>query len=348
MYYTLHMNNWFGIPIDAWLKALVTFICALLLLLLLRNQLLRRAARRWEFLAVVLQRTRLYFILAAALYLAAFSLPLPAAAADFLTKAFLVATFLQLGLWSVGLLDAFLRSRQPAPLIPGGSANADSTTLGALGMLARVIIWVGVGVLVMENISGVRATSLVTSLGITGIAVALAAQHILGDLFSAVSIALDKPFVVGDTISIADLTGTVEKIGIKSVRLRSVNGEVLIFSNSELLKGRLHNYADQKRRRVQFSLNVAYATPQEKLEAIPAWLKEIISAQPQVTFDRAHFKAFGDSALIFETAFFIESPDYLLYMDCLQTINLAIYARFRQEEVAFGPLVLTSAPTGRR
>ena len=336
------MINWSGIPVDSWLKALLIFVAALLVLLLLRGRLLQAAARRWVFLAVVLQRTRLYFILALALYLASFALVLPAAVAEFVFKAFLVAVFLQLGLWSVGLLDAFLRSRQPAPVIPGGSANADSTTLGALGVLARVIIWVSVGVLVMENISGVRATSLVTSLGITGIAVALAVQQILGDLFSAVSIALDKPFVVGDTISVGDMTGTVEKIGIKSVRLRSISGEVLVFSNSELLKGRLHNYADQKRRRVQLNLNVSYATPQEKLQAIPGWIKEMISLQPQVTFDRAHFKAFGDLALVFEIVFFIESPDYLLYMDRLQAINLAINDRFLREEVELTHLGLAT------
>ncbi len=337
------MNTWLDIPVENWLRGLALAGLTLLALLLLRGPLLRKAARRWELLDLILKRTRLYFILAAALYLGSLPLALPAAVAEVVYKGFLAAVFFQLGLWSAGLLEAFLRARQPAPAIPGGAANADSTTLGALGLLARIIIWATVGVLLLENISGVNATSLVTSLGITGIAVALAVQNILADLFAAVSIALDKPFVVGDALTVGDLTGTVEKIGLKSVRLRSVTGELLIFSNSDLLQSRLHNYTGLQRRRALLTLNLSYATPQDRLQAIPGMLQDLVSAQPQVTFDRAHFKAFGDFGLQFELVFFVESPDYRLYMDRLQAVNLAIYDQFAREGIQFARPLLPAA-----
>ncbi len=321
------LSTLYGISLESWLTALAAVLLALALLLFLRSYLGRLVARRWSLLALMIDRTRLYFLLAAALYAGSGLLPLPPAVAELAYKVFLVAVFLQLGLWSVALFDAFLRARQPAPPIPGGAPNADATTLGAVGLLARVVIWVVIGLLALENISGVKATSLVTSLGITGIAVALAVQQILADLFAAVSIALDKPFVVGDTIAVGDLMGTVEKIGLKSVRLRSVEGETLVFSNSDLLQSRLRNFAGQKRRRVLYKLNVAHATPTAVLQTIPGLLKEAISAQPQVTFDHAHFRAFGEYSLVFEVVFYIDAPDFLSYLDTLQAANLAIHAR---------------------
>jgi len=175
----------------------------------------------------------------------------------------------------------------------------------------------------------------VASLGIGGIAVALAVQNILGDLFASFSIVLDKPFVIGDFIIVGDLMGTVERIGLKTTRLRSLSGEQIIFSNSDLLGSRVRNYKRMYERRISFSLGVAYETSAEQLERIPRMIEEIVSSQPKVRFDRSHFKSFGDFALVFETVYYILTPDYTAYMDAQQAINIAIARKFAEEGIRF-------------
>ena len=157
------------------------------------------------------------------------------------------------------------------------------------------------------------------------IAVALAAQNILGDLFASLSIVLDKPFAVGDFLIIDNYMGSVEKVGLKTTRVRSLSGEQLIFSNNDLLGSRIRNFKRMYQRRVVFSFGVVYETPANQLEAIPSMVREIVQGQPQTRFDRAHFQKFGDYALIFEVVYHVDSPDYNLYMDIQQAINLAIY-----------------------
>jgi len=182
---------------------------------------------------------------------------------------------------------------------------------------------------------GVDITALIAGLGIGGIAVALALQNVLGDLFASLSIVLDKPFVIGDFIIVDDLLGTVEHIGLKTTRVRSLFGEQLVFSNSDLLNSRIRNYKRMHERRIVFSLGVTYQTPYEKLAAIPDIIREIIELQEQVRFDRAHFKEYGDFALEFEIVYYMLVPDYNAYMDTQQAINLALYERFEKEGISF-------------
>jgi small-conductance mechanosensitive channel len=177
------------------------------------------------------------------------------------------------------------------------------------------------------------ANALLAALGIGGIAIALAVQTILGDLFASVSIALDKPFVIGDLITVDQMSGNVEYIGLKSTRLRSVTGEQLVFSNADLLSRAIRNFQRLERRRVIFIVGVDYNTPTEKLAALPATFQQVVEAQAMVTFERAHLKVFGSQALNFEIAYVLDSPDAKLYLDTQQAVNLAICQRLAEEGI---------------
>ena len=192
-----------------------------------------------------------------------------------------------------------------------------------------------IGVLVALDNLGIDVTALITGLGIGGVAIALATQNILGDLFASLSIMLDKPFVVGDFIRSGDHLGTVERIGLKTTRLRSLTGEQLIFSNNDLLQSRLRNYKRMAERRVLFRIGVTYQTPAGQLEAIPMMVRGIIESVGTVRVDRAHFAAFGDSSYDFEFVYYVLSPDYNVYMDVQQAINLTIVRAFERERIEF-------------
>jgi small-conductance mechanosensitive channel len=203
-----------------------------------------------------------------------------------------------------------------------------------LGFIAKIVLWVIVAMLTLQNL-GVEVTALVAGLGVGGIAVALAAQNILGDLFASMSIVLDKPFVLGDFIVVDDAMGTVEKIGLKTTRLRSLGGEQLIFPNNKLLQSRIRNHKRMTERRVQFTVGVAYETPRETLQRIPTIVRDAIEAQPETRFDRAHFKSFGPSSLDFEVVYFVLKPDHRIYMDIQQAVNLLLLDRFAAEKIQF-------------
>jgi len=215
-----------------------------------------------------------------------------------------------------------------------GKDAAQATMMGAAGFLAKVALWTVVLLVALDNL-GFNITALIAGLGVGGIAVALGLQSILGDLFASLSIVLDKPFVIGDFIIVEQYQGTVERIGLKTTRMKSLSGEQIVFSNSDLLKSRIRNYQRMQERRIVFSLGIAYQTSREKLESIPSMIQEIISRQEAVRFDRAHFKEFGESSLNFEIVYFVESPDYALYMEKQQKINLELYQRFAEEGIQF-------------
>jgi len=165
--------------------------------------------------------------------------------------------------------------------------------------------------------------------------VALAVQNILGDLFASLSIVLDKPFAVGDFLIIDEHMGAVENVGLKTTRVRSLSGEQLVFSNADLLKSRIRNFGRMFERRVVFKIGVTYQTPRDKLQRIPAMIREAIQRQDKVRFDRSHFQAYGDYALTFETVYYVLSPDYNQYMDIQQAINLEIHEAFEAEGIEF-------------
>jgi small-conductance mechanosensitive channel len=203
-----------------------------------------------------------------------------------------------------------------------------------VAFLARLVIWSAVVLLTIDNL-GYDVTALVAGLGIGGIAVALALQNVLGDLFASLSIILDKPFVVGDFIIVGDMLGVVEKIGLKTTRVKSLSGEQIVFSNGDLLSSRVRNYKKMQERRVAFKFGVLYSTPVDELEKIPGYVKEIIEGLDQTRFDRAHFQAFGASSLDFEIVYYVLGADYNLYMDIQQTINLGIARKLQERGVGF-------------
>jgi small-conductance mechanosensitive channel len=212
--------------------------------------------------------------------------------------------------------------------------KVDTLAVRLIGVVIKAAIWVCALLLFLGNI-GADITPLIAGLGIGGIAVAFALQAILQDLFSFVTIFFDRPFELGDFIIVDDLMGTVEHIGIKTTRVRSLSGEQLIFSNKDLTNSRVRNYKRMENRRIVFSLGVTYSTPQDKLKEIPGLIKSIIEGIENTRFDRAHFKEFGDSSLAFETAYYILSQNYNLYMDIQQAINFAIKEEFDKRGIEF-------------
>lgn len=238
---------------------------------------------------------------------------------------------LQVAIWGNRTVSAYiehytLKNQEENP----GSISA----VQGMSFVVRLIIWSVAVLLIIDNL-GYDVTALVAGLGIGGIAIALAVQNILSDLFASLSIILDKPFVVGDFIIVDELVGVVQRIGLKTTRLKSLSGEQLVFSNADLLNSRIRNFKRMYERRVPFSFGLVYQTTPEQLEAIPPILKEIIEKFDDTRFDRAHFKGFGDSSLDFEVVYYVLSPDYGLFMDIQQSINLAMIRRFKDLKIEF-------------
>jgi len=242
-----------------------------------------------------------------------------------------IALFWQAGLWVSTAVMAWLDHRRSLMLTEDKAAAG---SIGVIRFVARAAIWMLVLLLTLENL-GVDVTALIAGLGIGGIAVALALQNVLGDLLASLSITLDRPFVVGDFVIVGEHMGTVEFIGIKSTRLRSLTGEQIVMSNSDLLASRLHNYGRMQERRVVFTLGVTYETSRARLAGIPALLRKVVEAQEGVRFDRAHFATHGPHSLDFEIVYYVLSPDYGRYMDVQQSINFRIHEAFEDLGVQF-------------
>jgi small-conductance mechanosensitive channel len=341
-------TTFLGNTLQSWLIALGVFLLAYVVFSLARRALLRRLRQPPakpgllnESLLVLLQKTRPWLVLILAFYLGSLALDLPAPVEDFLGSAAVVALIIQATFLIMALIDLTIQRR--IRLDKEGAAET-ATSMNALKLVANIALWAVASLLILENVTGMDMNALIAALGIGGIAVALAVQNILGDLFSSVSIATDKPFVIGDAIAIDDFQGTVESIGLKSTRVRSVTGEQVIFSNSDLLQSRIRNIQRMQRRRASFVLNLDYQTPTEKLAAIPAMLREIVEAHENVTFDRAHFRSFGSSALTFDCAYFVETPNLTYFLDTQQAINLAIHQRFAEEGIPFATITPPPAP----
>lgn len=284
-----------------------------------------------DLLVSTIGRTRTWFLLVVSLALGLALLDLPGPADQALRVVTVVAVALQTGLWLATLLAGALQL-----WVSGDDAEnaAMRTTMVTLRFLIHLVIWSGVVLLALANL-GVDVTALVAGLGVGGVAVALAVQNVLGDLFASLSIALDQPFRVGDFIIVDDLMGTVERVGLKTTRVRSLGGEQLVFSNANLLDARIRNYQRMQERRIVFGLGVTYETPPALVRDIPAILESAIREAPDTRFDRAHFKEFGDSALTFEAVYYVLLADYNRYMDIQQQINLEVLDRFAERGIEF-------------
>jgi small-conductance mechanosensitive channel len=219
-------------------------------------------------------------------------------------------------------------------ILADGADLAHRETAQNLTLAAQALIWLGAVLFTMSNL-GFNVSSMIAGLGITGIAVALAAQAVLGDLFSAFAIYLDKPFVVGDAIKVGDAVGTVEHIGIKTTRVRSVTGETLVFPNSSLTSSRIQNYREMAERRVLFRFGLLYSTPAKDLAELPEAVKAIVAKDAALRFERAHLAELGDSALTFEVVYHVMGNDYTTMMDAQQRILLELMAEVKRRGLDF-------------
>src|SRR5689334_4979665 len=323
----------------AWLVAGIAFAVIASVLIVVRTLLARRlekiaqrtATTADDAIVDMLRRTRHFFIITAAGAGAKLFLDLPERAHNIARVLGTIALILQIAIWGNGLITFWFRNYAERK---AESDISSRTTIAAFSFVARAILWIMLALVALNRL-GFDVTALITGLGVGGIAIALAVQNVLGDLFAALAIVLDKPFVVGDAITVDTFSGTVEHVGLKTTRLRSVNGEQIIFSNADLLKSRIKNFKRMQERRVLFMVGVTYDTPPDVVERIPSMLREAVEAQQQVRFDRSHFVSYGDSALNFETVYFVLTADYLRYADINQAVNLAIYRRFAQEKIEF-------------
>jgi len=237
------------------------------------------------------------------------------------------AIFIQAGIWSNVIFSRGLKNWNHKNKNPSQHA-----AIVIVLWFGRFLIWATVLLLILDHL-GIEAVSLLAGLGVGGIAIALAMQKILGDLFASISIMLEKPFEIGDFVMVGEIKGTVESIGIKTTRIRSVNGEQIVISNSDLLESRVNNFKRMSERRILFNLNVSNLTTKENIHAITDLVKNIIDNQENARFDRGHLKGFSPGSIDYEFVYWVKNPDFVVYMDIQQKINLAIIDEFAERKI---------------
>jgi len=327
--------------VGAWAIALTAFLVVFTVLPLIKGFISSRR-RKWlqagrelpvaiQVATLLVDKTSRLFLLTIALYLAVRQLVFPSHVQLGFKIAIVVTFWMQVGIWAMTVVRFAIDRRGRK------SGSSDPALAGSIDIIvfaAGLIIWTMAFLLALDNL-GVQIKPLLAGLGISGIAVALAVQTILGDLLASLSIALDKPFTVGDALAVDTFTGTVEHIGVKSTRLRATSGEQIIMSNADILKSRVRNYGRMRERRTAFNVNVDFDTPPEKLKQIPGIVKEIVTSQEQTRFERCHLLNYSNSALQYEVVFWMTTADYGMYADVQQYINIAILERLREIDVKF-------------
>ena len=331
----VYLNN----DVRTWLLAVAVAVVVYAGMSVLRRLVVRQVSaisRRTsnvadDLVADTLRRTKTYFLLFVSLYAASRILVLGDSADTALRFIGVMVVVSQVAVWGTVIINTLI-SRQMALRIEEDAATA--TTINALGFVIRLTFY---SVLVLMGLSnlGFDVTALIAGLGIGGIAIALALQNVLGDLFASLSIVLDRPFVIGDFIIVGDMLGTVDYVGLKTTRVRSLSGEQIVFANADLLNSRIRNFKRMYERRIVFTLGVTYQTPRTQLEQIPAMIRAAVERQENARFDRSHFHAYGDFSLNFETVYYVLVPDYNVYMDIQQAINLEIHRAFEAAGIEF-------------
>jgi small-conductance mechanosensitive channel len=331
-------RSFYGNSIADWLVAGIVAMAVWSGLSLLRRLIAARSKRfstdhrstPIRLIFYLVGNTKQFFFLAIALYAGQENLTLPPGLQHVVWNCVLVLILLQVGLWAGRSVRFYLEIKE----MERGSDRLFAGSLDIINFVARMLIWSLLILVALSNL-GVNITALLAGLGVGGVAVALALQNILGDLFASLSIALDKPFVVGDGLNIDTYTGSVEHIGIKTTRLRSESGEQIILSNADILKSRVRNYGRMTEQRVLATLRVAYATPREQLAGIPKLLEGIVREQSTARFERCHLKSLGDSSLQFELSYFVQQPKLNPLLDLQQTVNFRIIDEFRRLGIEF-------------
>ncbi len=335
-------TTFLGASALSWATALAAALASWIAMRLALRLLLSRASvvaerttnRVDDLLVDLLRGTSRTLLLVTALLIGLSMVDLPARWSTRVSQLWFLTLALQFGLWGNRAIVIGLR-RYVDRHSQGGMARQVGTSATLLSWTLRTVLWAVLLLAMLANL-GVNITALVASLGVGGVAVALAVQNILGDLFASLSIAVDKPFEVGDFITLAGVAGSVEQVGLKTTRIRALSGEQVVISNTELLKQTINNYKRMEQRRVVFKFRLTYGTTPEQAEAVPGIVRRAIESQDKTRFDRAHFQGFGDSALEFEVVYFVLSADYNIYMDIQQRINLTLLRELRQLGVDFG------------
>ncbi len=327
-----------GNPLGAWIIAVAQFALWFTVLPLARAAIAHRlkvlapeqSAAPLVLVQALLGRTTRVFLVAVALYLALRWLTIPAGLDRAIAIGLQIVIWVQAALWATTTVRHLIERRRASQ----GVAAAGEASLNILRFVGITAAWVIASLMLLANL-GIEIMPLVAGLGIGGIAVALAVQNVLGDLLASLSIALDKPFRIGDFLIVGEEKGTVEYIGIKSTRLRSLSGEQIVISNGDLLRSRVRNYGLLYERRVVFQIGIVYETPFEQIVEVPRILEAAIRAQPKTRFDRAHFASHGDFSLNFEAVYFVLDAAYNTYMDIQQAINLQVHAEFAHRGIEF-------------
>jgi small-conductance mechanosensitive channel len=328
----------YGNSVADWLIAGVVAVAVWSALTLLRRLIAARYKRYStahhstpvRLIFYLIGNTKQFLFLAIALDTGQESLSFPPKLQHIVSNFVLILVLLQVGLWAGRCVRFYLEIKE----MERGADRLFAGSLDVINFVARMLIWSLLILVALDNL-GVNITALLAGLGVGGVAVALALQNVLGDLFASLSIALDKPFVVGDSLNIDTFTGAVEHIGIKTTRLRSDSGEQIILSNADILKSRVRNYGRMPEQRILMTLRVTYATPGEKLQGIPKLLEDIVRAQPNARFDRCHLKTLGESSLLFELSYFVQQPKLNPLMDLQQIVNFRIIDEFHRVGIEF-------------
>lgn len=334
---TLFLN----VPLTSWALAIAAALGSYLLFTFGLRFALRRAKRVSErtsnrvddTVVEVLSRTNRWLLAVIALLIGVGLIDLSERWSARVGQLWFIALALQFGLWGNAAIRIGLRRYVERHATTGMTQVSASATLMSWGL--RTLLWATVLLAMLSNL-GINITAFVASLGVGGVAVALAVQNILGDLFASLSIAVDKPFEVGDFIIVQDgVLGTVEHVGLKTTRLRSLGGEQIVISNNDILKQVVKNYKRMAERRIVFTFGVTYATTPEQAEQIPAIVERLIRASEKLRFDRAHLLKFGESSLDYEVVYIVLDPSYNLYMDEQQRINLQLMRELKAIGVDF-------------
>lgn len=292
----------------------------------------KRHNATYETLSQLIERTKPLFLLVLSISLAIRPLTLPRGIENFVDKALVVVVVIQFGFWGAAFLRLWI---EPALLrYMGFTAPGQGSTIAALSFLIRLVFFALLTIWGLDNL-GVNVSALVAGLGVGGVAVALATQNILGDLFASLSITLDQPFQVGDAVRVGTLSGTVERIGLKTTRMLGDNGEQLIFSNADLLASRIENLKRMKERRVVLRIGVTYETPSNKLRLIPDLLRKAVEKSEEVRFTYAHLAALGPSSVDFELVFWVLKPEKPLAMRHQEDILLGVIDAFKANQIEF-------------
>ncbi len=329
-----------GNNLTYWIIGLVVAISLLIILRILKGLLVHHfniLAQKTDtdiddLIVDLLNKTNFLLLFILSLYVGSYFLVLPENIDKIKTGMAFVVILFQIAIWGSGIINYLVKKTFVTK--DTFQTTLTQTQTRAIGFFGKFVLWSALFIIALQNL-GINVTSLIAGVGIGGIAIALAVQNILGDLFASVSIMLDKPFIVGDFIIVDEHRGNVENIGLKTTRVRSLSGEQLVFSNNDLLSSRIKNYKQMQERRILFTIGVTYGTPSETLESIPIIIKEIIDKLEKTRFDRAHFKEFGDFSLNYEIVYYMLVPTYIDYVDAQQAINLELYRRFEKEGIEF-------------